>query len=131
MALKVGNKVFMYWDDISILVEELCNTIAMSGIRIKSVTGIERGGLIPAVMISHKLNIPYVTKINKDTLVIDDICDSGETLSNIVAGYTATLHYKKTASFTPDFYSKEVGDEWIVYPWERTDSETIQDYLKK
>ena len=131
MALKVGNKVFMYWDDISVLVEELCNTIAMSGIRIKSVTGIERGGLIPAVMISHKLNIPYVTKINKDTLVIDDICDSGETLSNIVAGYTATLHYKKTASFTPDFYSKEVGDEWIVYPWERTDSETIQDYLKK
>jgi hypoxanthine phosphoribosyltransferase len=131
MALKVGNKVFVYWDDISVLVEELCNTIAMSGIRIKSVTGIERGGLIPAVMISHKLNIPYVTKINKDTLVVDDICDSGETLSNIVAGYTATLHYKKTASFTPDFYSKEVGDEWIVYPWERTDSETIQDYLKK
>ena len=131
MALKVGNKVFVYWDDITILVDELCNTIATSGVQIKSITGIERGGLIPAVMISHKLNIPYVTKINKHTLVIDDICDSGETLKNIVAGYTATLHYKKTASFTPDFYSKEVGDEWIVYPWERTDSETIQDYLKK
>jgi len=131
MALKVGNKVFVYWDDISVLVEELCHTIVTSGVQIKSITGIERGGLIPAVMISHKLNIPYVTKINKDTLVVDDICDSGETLSNIVAGYTATLHYKKTASFTPDFYSKEVGDEWIVYPWERTDSETIQDYLKK
>ena len=131
MALKVGNKVFMYWDDISILVEELCNTIAMSGIRIKSVTGIERGGLIPAVMISHKLNIPYVTKINKDTLVVDDICDSGETLKNIVAGYTATLHYKPTASYTPDFYAKEVGPEWIIYPWERKDSEPVQDYLKK
>ena len=84
MALKVGNKVFVYWDDISVLVEELCNTIAMSGIRIKSVTGIERGGLIPAVMISHKLSIPYVTKINKDTLVVDDICDTGETLKRIV-----------------------------------------------
>ena len=131
MALKVGNKVFVYWDDITILVDELCNTIATSGVQIKSITGIERGGLIPAVMISHKLNIPYVTKINKHTLVIDDICDSGETLKNIVAGYTATLHYKKTASFTPDFYSKEVGEEWIVYPWERNDSETIQDYLKK
>ena len=131
MALKVGNKVFVYWDDITILVDELCNTIATSGVQIKSITGIERGGLIPAVMISHKLNIPYTTKINKDTLVVDDICDSGETLKNIVAGYTATLHYKKTASFTPDFYSKEVGDEWIVYPWERNDSDTIQDYLKK
>lgn len=131
MSLKIGNKVFVYWDDISVLVDELCSTIISSGVQIKSITGIERGGLIPAVMISHKLNIPYVNKINKDTLVVDDICDSGETLKNMVAGYTATLHYKKTASFTPDFYSKEVGDEWIVYPWERTDSETIQDYLKK
>ena len=131
MALKIGNKVFVYWDDISVLVDELCNTITSSGVQIKSITGIERGGLIPAVMISHKLNIPYTTKINKDTLVVDDICDSGETLKNMVAGYTATLHYKKTASFTPDFYSKEVGDEWIVYPWERNDSDTIQDYLKK
>ena len=131
MALKVGNKVFVYWDDISVLVDELCNTITSSGVQIKSITGIERGGLIPAVMISHKLNIPYTTKINKDTLVVDDICDSGETLKNMVAGYTATLHYKKTASFTPDFYSKEVGEEWIVYPWERNDSDTIQDYLKK
>ena len=131
MSLKIGNKVFVYWDDISILVDELCSTIISSGVQIKSITGIERGGLIPAVMISHKLNIPYVNKINKDTLVVDDICDSGETLKNIVAGYTATLHHKKTASFTPDFYSKEVGEEWIVYPWERTDSGTIQDYLKK
>lgn len=131
MSLKIGNKVFVYWDDISVLVDELCNTITSSGVQIKSITGIERGGLIPAVMISHKLNIPYVNKINKDTLVIDDICDSGETLKNTVAGYTATLHYKKTASFTPDFYSKEVGEEWIVYPWERNDSDTIQDYLKK
>lgn len=131
MSLKIGNKVFVYWDDIAILVDELCSTIATSGVQIKSITGIERGGLIPAVMISHKLNIPYTTKINKDTLVVDDICDSGETLKNMVAGYTATLHYKKTASFTPDFYSKEVGEEWIVYPWERNDSDTIQDYLKK
>jgi uncharacterized protein len=131
MSLKIGNKVFVYWDDISVLVDELCNTITSSGVQIKSITGIERGGLIPAVMISHKLNIPYVNKINKDTLVVDDICDSGETLKNMVAGYTATLHYKKTASFTPDFYSKEVGEEWIVYPWERNDSDTIQDYLKK
>ena len=131
MALKVGNKVYLYWDDMVILVDDLCHTIVTSGVQIKSITGIERGGLVPAVMISHKLNIPYVTKINKDTLVVDDICDTGETLKNIVAGYTATLHYKPTASFTPDFYAKEAGDEWIVYPWERRDSETIQDYLKK
>jgi hypoxanthine phosphoribosyltransferase len=131
MALKIGNKLYISWEDVNILVEDLCNTITTSGAQIKSITGIERGGLIPAVMISHKLHIPYVTKINKDTLVVDDICDTGETLKNTVAGYTATLHYKKTAGFTPDFYAKEIGTEWIVYPWERKDSEAVQDYLKK
>jgi hypoxanthine phosphoribosyltransferase len=131
MALKIGNKVYLSWDDINILVEDLSNTIAASGAEIKSITGIQRGGLIPAVMISHKLHIPYVSRINKDTLVVDDICDTGETLKNTIGMYTATLHYKPTAIFTPDFYSKEVGTEWIVYPWERNDSETIQDYLKK
>jgi hypoxanthine phosphoribosyltransferase len=131
MALKIGNKVYLSWDDINILVEDLCQTIASSGVQIKSITGIQRGGLIPAVMISHKLHIPYVSRINKDTLVVDDICDTGETLKNTIGMYTATLHYKPTAIFTPDFYSKEVGTEWIVYPWERSDSESIQDYLKK
>jgi hypoxanthine phosphoribosyltransferase len=131
MALKIGNKVYLSWDDINILVEDLCQTIASSGAEIKSITGIQRGGLIPAVMISHKLHIPFVSRINKDTLVVDDICDTGETLKNTIGMYTATLHYKPTAIFTPDFYSKEVGTEWIVYPWERNDSETIQDYLKK
>ena len=131
MALKIGNKVYLSWDDINILVEDLCETIAASGAQIKSITGIQRGGLIPAVMISHKLHIPYVSRINKDTLVVDDICDTGETLKNTIGMYTATLHYKPTAIFTPDFYSKEVGTEWIVYPWERGDSDTIQDYLKK
>jgi len=131
MALKVGNKVYLSWDDINILVEDLCNTIVSSGAQIKSITGIPRGGFIPAVMISHKLHIPYVSRTNKDTLVVDDICDTGETLKRAVGGFTATLHYKPTAGFTPDFYAKEVGTEWIVYPWERNDSEAIKDYLKK
>ena len=26
--------------------------------------------------------------------------------------------------------AEEVEDKWIVYPWEKEDSETIQDYLK-
>lgn len=130
MALSIGNKIFISWDDIDTLVGELCNRISQSGLEVTSITGIERGGLIPAVMVSHKLSIPYVTRINKGTLVIDDICDTGQTLKNITSGFTATLHYKRTADYKPDFYAKEVGNEWLVYPWERKDSEEIQDYLK-
>ncbi len=42
MALKVGNKIYLSWDDISILVEDLCDTIASSGVQITSITGIKR-----------------------------------------------------------------------------------------
>jgi len=134
MALKAGNKVYLSWDDIEDLVNKLCTTIQRVNPDIKSVTGIKRGGLIPAVMVSHRLNIPYVETINASTLVIDDICDTGETLKGLVTGVpTAVLHYKPhTSVFTPSIFAEEHnGDEWIIYPWERRDSEAIQDYLKK
>ena len=131
MALKADGKIYLSWDDIETLVNQLCEWIDKSELPITSVTGIERGGLIPAVMISHRLNLPYVHSIHPNTLVIDDICDTGETLNLILEAPTAVLHYKPTAKHKPTFYAKEVGDEWLVYPWERKDSEPIQDYLKK
>ena len=131
MALKANGKLYLSWDDIETLVDHLCENIDLSKLNITSVTGLERGGLIPAVMISHRLNIPYVYSIDSTTLVVDDICDTGETLNRIITPLTAVLHYKKAAKHKPTFYALEVGDDWIVYPWERRDSESIQDYLKK
>lgn len=131
MALKVNGKLYLSWDDITDGVDNLCKQIENSNLEIKSVTGLKRGGLIPAVMISHKLSIPYVESINIQTLVVDDICDTGETLFGIVTPFTAVLHHKPTAKFKPTFFAEEVGDQWIVYPWERKDAEAIQDYLKK
>jgi hypoxanthine phosphoribosyltransferase len=131
MAIKANNKIYLSWDDITSSVDKLCESISKSTFDIKSVTGLKRGGLIPAVLISHKLNIPYVESINIHTLVVDDICDTGGTLLGIVTPFTAVLHHKPTAKFEPTFFAEEVGDEWIVYPWERSDSEAIQDYLRK
>jgi len=134
MALKIANKIYLSWDDIDDLVNKLCLQIQDSKLSINSVMGIKRGGLIPAVMVSHRLNIPYVESINANTLVIDDICDTGETLKALVQGVpTAVLHYKPhTSVFTPSIFAEvHKGDEWLIYPWERRDSEAIQDYLKK
>ena len=44
--------------------------------------------------------------------------------------HTITIHTKPTAKVQPKFYYEEIGTEWIVYPWERDDSETIADYKK-
>jgi len=128
--METPNKVYVGWDEITRLVENICQQIVESGMQITSITGVERGGLIPAVMISHILQIPYVTNIKKNTLVVDDICDTGHTLKNIVGTKTATLHYKLTAEIQPTFFAKVVGPDWIVYPWERKDSEALVDHKK-
>ena len=130
MALKFDNKIQLSWDDLENLVDKLCQKILFETPTVDSVTGIARGGLIPAVMISHKLGLPYVDYALPNTLVIDDIADSGATLEKAPGIYSAVLHYKPhTSSFKPSIWAEEhKGDEWILYPWERIDSKQIQDY---
>tara|TARA_Y100000766_G_C18787620_1_gene546519 strand:- start:608 stop:1000 length:393 start_codon:yes stop_codon:yes gene_type:complete len=127
--LKLKDKLYLSWNDIERSVDELCVKIQESLLPINSIHGLARGGYIPAVMISHKLNIPYSTTVLRDTLVIDDICDSGETLTKAPGLYHAVLHYKPhTSVIEPTLWAGLMGDEWIVYPWERSDSKAIQDY---
>ena len=128
----------LHWDDIEDLVDILADGISNNLEDIKFIHGLSRGGLIPAVMLSHKLNIPYHLDIDsyyvgEDYLYVDDICDSGKTLEDITSDQfksTAVLHYKPhTSRIEPTFYSIIWGsDTWIVYPWEAKDSKTIQDY---
>ena len=127
------NKIPLEWEEIDRLVDVLCEKIITQIPSIDSVMGLPRGGLIPAVMVSHRLGLPLVTLPEPHTLVIDDIADSGVTLTNTPGIYTAVLHYKPhTSVFKPDLYSVEYkGDDFLVYPWEHEDAEPIADYLKK
>ena len=125
------SKVYLEWSEIHELVNILCKKIITEYPIIDSVMGLPRGGLIPAVMISHELGLPYVIHPGKNTLVVDDINDTGHTLSKAPGVYHAVLHHKPTSKFKPNFYAKEVGEEWLVYPWEREDSEALPDYLKQ
>jgi hypoxanthine phosphoribosyltransferase len=119
------------WDDLNSLVDELCEKIPFETPLVDSVCGIARGGLIPAVMVSHKMGLPYTDVIGKNTLVIDDIADTGLTLEKAPGVYTAVLHYKPhTSCFKPNVWAQEhTSDEWVIYPWEKKDSAQIQDYL--
>ena len=125
------DRVYLTWTDIEELVDSICGRIITEIPNIDSIHGLPRGGLIPAVLISHRLDIPFATTVGKHTLVVDDICDTGYTFQNAPGVYTAALHYKRTAKFRPTIYAKEVGDDWIVYPWEREDSKSIADYLQE
>lgn len=134
-------KRFLDWRFIEDATDRLVSNIQKSEIKLEAVYGLPRGGLIPAVILSHKLKIPYVV-LGKDSehydtiLIVDDICDSGKTLEkykdfegNI---YTATIHYKNSAVYEPHFWYKLASEnDWLVYPWETADSEMIQDYKNK
>ena len=124
-------KIPLDWGEIDRLVDILCEKIITELPSIDSVMGLPRGGLIPAVMVSHRLSLPLVTLPEPHTLVIDDIADSGATLEKSPGVYTAVLHYKPhTSSFKPTIWAEEHNsDEWLIYPFERSDSKAMQDYL--
>ena len=131
------NKLYLTWEDIENQITDLAEQISKSQENIIAIYGLPRGGLIPAVLLSHKLGVKYVNEwpLIKDlyhpdnVLIVDDICDSGKTLKGYNNYPTATLHYKPSAVTKPTFYS-DIAEEdvWIVYPWENEDSHTIQDY---
>jgi xanthine phosphoribosyltransferase len=144
---------------------KIVRNMAVQGFKPDFVLGIARGGLIPATMISHYLETPLITakvslrdernsemegldrvvellKDGKSILMVDDICDSGDTLKLIWDTMSAMLPDNKTDfnqvdrnlrtavlwnnpaqdKFHPDFSAQEIDrnedDSWIVFPWE-------------
>ena len=84
-------KVYVSWQAVDNFVDIVDNFIRNKHPDCTGVYGIPRGGLVFAVMLSHKLSIPMLMSPVPGCLIVDDICDSGESL----------LHYVKNSS-SPD-----------------------------
>ena len=135
----MNTKLVLSWKEIEFYIDKLVTQIQKSNLEFKYITGIPRGGLIPAVLLSHKLNIPYLPFESvsglflfnqKDVLIVDDISDTGNTLFDIADLKLATLLVRHTSKLFPDFYAEEIKDDsWIVFPWEQVSAPAIQDYL--
>jgi len=117
-------------------IDEACNLLAEqitnSKINFKKIFAIPRGGFIPGVILSHKLGIPLVYNYINTTslLIVDDICDTGETLISINKldkVSIATIHYHPVSPIEPNFWVWEKKDNWIVYPWENIETEGSYD----
>lgn len=117
------NKYFYTWQEFDEDIEKIA--IWAREKNFDSVYGIPRGGLIVAVALSHRLDLPLKLRreeINPETLIVDDISDSGGTLlefeKNLEARLVAaTLFYHKDTKRMPDFFVREKTD-WVVFPWE-------------
>lgn len=121
-------KKFLSWREVEILVQKLAKKLPPK--RYTSLYGIPRGGQVVAVMLSHQTGIKVVEydKINRDTLIVDDIADSGKTLTSFIIEkkwvrrpHAATLYTCDESIFTPYHFAERKRPEvdWVVFPWEK------------
>lgn len=119
------------WADIDDSIEILSKQIEDSKIHYEVIYGLARGGLVPAVMLSHRLKIPMVLNMeevwrlkvkNKSVLIVDDISDTGETLKYFDDQKfdIATLFVREhTSKIKPKYTYKHINhDNWLLFPWE-------------
>ena len=131
-----------YKKDLNTLVKQ----IQRKKVKYDFVLGVERGGLIPAVHLSHRLGLPLKTLSwssqlkdgsmltwfilrNKKILLVDDIVDSGKTFLEIFGKYwdmdTAVLIYNNIneSKIKPDYYGRMINrkdtPEWFDFWWEK------------
>lgn len=135
------------WDDVRAKIWSLIEQLEDEPIDL--IIGISRGGLIPGVMLSHRLEVPFqplqwqtrddtqerdflsLVALDKtknigpeNILFVDDICDSGKTISEIrsqVPEARWAVLYSKMDNMGIDFIGKRVYNvnKWIVFPWEK------------
>jgi len=143
-------------ETISEVVDYLATQLSKSGVKYDYVVGVGRGGLIPATMFAYKLHVPILSYslksydgqeqaksgdecfyqtvefdrlLGKDLniLVVDDICDSGNTFELIkgidkpnvnIETYLA-IFAKKSSISIPDYIGL-ISEEniWLNFPWE-------------
>lgn len=145
--------VYIPWSKAIELCYKLAITILDNNVYPNIVVAISRGGLVPARIVSDVLGVdelvviksrywgiggrlyehPRVEEVkralveSKDVLVIDEVVDTGETMSRVVemlrsmgarSVKTGVLHYKTTSRYIPDYYVEKVEKwVWIFYPW--------------
>jgi uncharacterized protein len=112
------------WKEYNEIVDELCEKL--NSYNFQAVYGIPRGGLIPAVIISHQFNIPLINGTDAPlcckydcVLIVDDIIDSGETLKKYSFNcfIIATLFKHCKCLIMPDVFVR-TNSNWIRFPYE-------------
>ena len=148
--MKQTNKLWYDWKEMRRDVNTLCREIVLDKFDPDVIVGLSRGGLTPGVMMSHWMEKPFKSikaslrdfpewenylprKTDERVLIVDDICDSGETFHKIrehinerkengVDVRFATLWWNNECNFEPHYYVNEIAKDstktWINFCWE-------------
>lgn len=129
--------------DVKKYVSSIINQMARADFRPDIVIGLARGGVVPALLVSHYFDCECYIRNKEETLfdiefpqksilVIDDINDSGSTLTTVNQELYqelelrdiryATLINNESSAFTVDFsgnnFNRFEQSDWFVFPWE-------------
>ena len=111
---------FFSWSEFDKSVEHIaneCKFLDFSGIY-----GVPRGGLCLAVALSHKLNTNLISEPKKNSLIVDDIYETGITLNSFkdIEGATFFVLFSKIKPPWWNSVRTAKKKEWIVFPWENS-----------
>ena len=121
------------WREFDKSVEHIANKCKFS--KFSGIYGVPRGGLCLAVALSHKLKINLISKPIKNSLIVDDVYESGITLNtfkNIEGAMFFVLFSKIQPTWWNTVHISE-KNEWIVFPWENSlnSQSDRNDYIRK
>ena len=111
---------YFSWSEFDKSVEYIANKCQF--LEFSGIYGIPRGGLCLAVALSHKLKINLITKPKKNSLIVDDIYETGITLNAFkdIEGAMFFVLFSKTNPTWWNSVNISQKSEWIVFPWENT-----------
>ena len=111
-------------------IAERCKFWKLSGIY-----GVPRGGLCLAVALSHKLNVQIIERPLKNSLIVDDVFETGLTLNNFknIEGANFFVLFSKKEPIWWNTVNLSQKQEWVVFPWENKEKALIEkkEYNKK
>ena len=124
---------YFSWSEFDKSVEQIANNCRFK--EFSGIYGVPRGGLCLAVALSHKLKIELISKPIKNSLIVDDVYETGITLTtfkSIEGAMFFVLFSKINPTWWNTVYVSE-ENEWIVFPWENSLNfqRDREDYIKK
>ena len=124
---------YFTWKEFDNCVEQIANKCKF--LEFSGIYGVPRGGLCLAVALSHKLKINLISEPITNSLIVDDVYETGITL-NTLKDIEGAMFFVLFSKIKPTWWNTvNISDnsEWIVFPWENTSKikDDRMDYLKK
>ena len=120
---------YFTWQEFDKSVEYIANKC--KNLEFAGIYGIPRGGLCLAVALSHKLKVKLISEPIKNSLIVDDVYETGFTLNPLrkVEGAMFFVLFSKKEPSWWNAVNIAQKKEWIVFPWENSIN-TIYDKKK-